>query len=228
MARGSSDSTGEAFELRAAGRPDVRGFLHRPVRASGDGVVLTHGAGGNARMPLLVALAGAFAEAGVTALRCDLPFRQKRATGPPSPQGAARDREGLRHAVQALRPLCGGRVALGGQSYGGRMASVLVGDEPALASGLLLLSYPLHPPGKSDDLRIEHLPRIRVPVLFVHGDRDPFGSPAELARARALIPARTELITVKGGHDLGWGRRRGDAELPSRVVATLSSLVGPS
>ncbi|MGH7389061.1 MAG: alpha/beta hydrolase family protein [Candidatus Rokuibacteriota bacterium] len=188
--------------------------------------MLTHGAGGHCGMPLLVALAGAFAEGGVTVLRCDLPYRQKRAGGPPSPQGAGRDREGLRHAVHALRATCGGRVFVGGQSYGGRMASMLVAEEPAPAQALLLLSYPLHPPGKPDDLRIEHLPRIRVPAMFVHGDADPFGTPGELARARALIPARTELVTVRGGHDLGWGRRRGDAELPPRVVATFRALVG--
>src|SRR5262245_15254551 len=235
MTRGGSESagkefgagaTGELFEARAGDLPDVCGFLHRPGSPTGDGIVLTHGAGGNARMPLLVALAGAFADDGVTALRCDLPYRQKRATGPPSPQGAARDREGLRHAVRALRAICGGRLFLGGQSYGGRMASMLVADEPAPVSALLLLSYPLHPPGKPEDLRSAHLPRVRVPVLFVLGDRDPFGSPGELERARSLIPARTELITVKGGHDLGWSQRRGDAGLPSRVVAALRSLAG--
>lgn len=225
MAR-TSGQVGEKFEARAAGRPDVRGFLHRPVRPSGDGLVLTHGAGGNAGMPLLVALGGAFAEAGVTVLRCDLPYRQKRVTGPPSPHGAGLDREGLSHAVHALRETCGGRLFLGGQSYGGRMASMLVADEPALVAGLLLLSYPLHPPGKLDDVRSGHLPRVRVPALFVHGDRDPFGSPEELAPARALIPAATELIGVEGGHDLGWGPRRGDATLPARVVAAFQSLVG--
>jgi uncharacterized protein len=223
---GRSVSDGEAFAAVAAGWPDVRGFLHRPGRPAGDGLVLTHGAGGNAGMPLLVALAGAFAEAGVTVLRCDLPYRQKRATGPPSPQGAARDREGLRHAVRALGELCGGRLFLGGQSYGGRMASMLAADEPALVAGLLLLSYPLHPPGKPEDVRSAHLPRVRVPALFVSGDRDPFGSLEELAPARALIPAATELIGVKGGHDLGWGRRRGDAALPARVVGAFRSLVG--
>ncbi len=217
---------GEQFEAREAGQPDVRGVLHRPLNPTGDGLVLTHGAGGHAGMPLLVAVAGAFVEHGVAVLRCDLPFRQERATGPPSPRSGGRDRDGLRHAVRALGGVCAGRLFLGGQSYGGRMASMLVADEPALAAGLLLLSYPVHPPGKPGNVRAAHLPRLRVPALFVHGESDPFGSIDELAVARGLIAAPTELVVAKGGHDLGWGRGRGDPALPARVAATFRSLVG--
>src|SRR6202521_4809384 len=85
--------------------PHVRGFLHRPALPSGDGLVLTHGAGSNSKAPLLVALAEAFAGAGVTVLRCDLPYRQSRPYGPPRPGDAAHDREGLRNAVSVLRKL---------------------------------------------------------------------------------------------------------------------------
>src|SRR5436305_1072224 len=132
--------------------PAVRGFLHRPAEPSGDGLVLTHGAGGNCNAPLLVALGEKFADAGWTVLRCDLPFRQLRPTGPPRGNGSE-DRDGLRRAVEALRKLVPGRVFLGGQSYGGRQASMLAAAEPGLADGLLLLSYPLHPPGKPAQLR---------------------------------------------------------------------------
>jgi len=97
--------------------PAVRGFLHRPARPSDDGIVLTHGAGGNCNAPLLVALAEQFANAGWTVLRCDLPFRQARPTGPPRGDGRE-DRDGLRRAVSVLRKLLTGRVVLGGQSYG--------------------------------------------------------------------------------------------------------------
>src|SRR5580692_4513969 len=128
----------------------VRGFLHRPAEAGGPGLVLTHGAGGNCRMPLLVAAAETFAEAGVTVLRCDLPFRQRRPTGPPSPSGAAGDRTGLREAVVALRRSVAGPIFLGGQSYGGRQATILAAEEPSVADGVLLFSYPLHPPGKPE------------------------------------------------------------------------------
>src|SRR5580704_12425594 len=108
----------------------VRGFLHRPETVGGPGLVLTHGAGGNCRMPLLVAAAEAFTEAGLTVLRCDLPFRQRRPSGPPSPSGAAADRAGLREAAAMLRRTVVGPVFLGGQSYGGRQATMLAADEP--------------------------------------------------------------------------------------------------
>src|SRR5579864_2319665 len=167
----------------------VRGFLHRPEEASGAALVLTHGAGGNCRTPLLVAAAEHFVEAGVTVLRCDLPFRQRRPTGPPSPSGAAADRAGLREAAGAMRRMVPGPVFLGGQSYGGRQATMLAADEPAVANALLLFSYPLHPPGKPERLRIEHFPRLGVPALFVSGTADPFGTPEELRSAVGLIPA---------------------------------------
>ena len=185
----------------------VRGFLHRPEQDGAAGLVLTHGSGGNCRMPLLVVAAEAFAAAGVTVLRYDLPFRQRRPTGPPSPSGAAADRAGLREAVEAMRRLVGGPVFLGGQSYGGRQATMLAADEPSVANALLLFSYPLHPPGKPERLRTEHFPRLTIPALFVSGTADPFGTPEELRNAVALIPAKTQLIAIDGaGHDLKRGR----------------------
>ena len=185
----------------------VRGFLHRAPGGVERGLVLTHGAGGNCRMPLLVAVATAFCEGGFDVLRCDLPFRQRRPNGPPSPSGAAADREGLRLAVAALRELGPRRIIMGGQSYGGRQATVLAADQPDLVEGLLLLSYPLHPPGRPERLRTEHFPRLHVPCLFVQGTVDPFGSPSELRDAISRVPALTQVITVDGaGHDLKRGR----------------------
>jgi uncharacterized protein len=201
-------------------RPGVHGFLHRPESANGDGLVLTHGAGGNCQAPLLAAAAEAFAAAGMTVLRCDLPFRQRRPKGPPSPAGAAADRAGLRAALDSLREGVSGRVFLGGQSYGGRQASMLLAEEPSLAAGLLLLSYPLHPPGKPERLRTEHFPGLRVPAVFVQGSADPFGSPDELRPHLALIPAPTQLIPVEGaGHDL----KRGRFDLAAMVSALLQT-----
>src|SRR5271167_723887 len=143
--------------------PAVRGFLHYPRTTSGDALVLTHGAGSNSQAPILVAMAVAFAEAGFTVLRCDLPYRQERPHGPPSPGGSARDREGLLNAVQALAELDSfNRVFLGGHSYGGRQASMLAAADPGLVEGLLLLSYPLHPPRKPAQVRTAHFPALRT------------------------------------------------------------------
>lgn len=198
---------------------NVRGFLHRPENPGGPGLVLTHGAGGDCRMPLLVAAAEAFAAVGMTVLRCDLPFRQRRPKGPPSPSGAAADRAGLREAVAALRQTITGPVFLGGQSYGGRQATMLAADEPGVADALLLFSYPLHPPGKPERLRTEHFPRLSVPALFVSGTADPFGSPDELRAAVGLIPVPTRIITIDGaGHDL----KRGRFDLAAGAAALLT------
>src|SRR5215467_5954632 len=87
--------------------PAVRGFLHIPENANGNGLILTHGAGANAQAPLLRSLADVFAAAGFPVLRCDLPFRQTRSFGPPGPGDAARDRAGLKNAVAALRTILG-------------------------------------------------------------------------------------------------------------------------
>jgi len=183
----------------------VRGYLHRPDQACGDGLVLTHGAGGNCRSDLLISIADVFARGGIFVLRYDLPFRQRKSFGPPLPRSAGTDREGLRDAVEALRTVAG-RISLGGHSYGGRQASILAAERPGLAAGLLLLSYPLHPPRKPDELRTAHFPNLFTPAVFVHGTEDPFGSVEELRAAVATIPAKTELVTVEhAGHELKKG-----------------------
>jgi predicted alpha/beta-hydrolase family hydrolase len=205
----------EAFE--AAG---VRGVLHRPSVANGDAFALTHGAGSNANAPLLVRMATALADAGYLALRYDLPFRMARPKGPPFPAMAARDREGVRQAVDALRKLAGGRVFAGGHSYGGRqtaMAAAEHGVPGELASGLLLLSYPLHPPRKPEQMRTAFFPELRTPALFVHGTADPFGTVEELRAAITAIPAHTDLLVVEGaGHDL---KNAPAADIPERFRA---------
>jgi uncharacterized protein len=207
-------SSVEPFDDDSVG-PAVHGFLHRPAGPTGRGLVLAHGAGSDCDAPVLVTVAEAFARDGVTVLRCDLPFRQARETGPPSPALAARDREGLRRAVTALRPFVAGPIALGGHSYGGRQASMLAADDPTLVEALLLLSYPLHPPRRPRQRRVQHFASLSMPALFVHGSRDPFGSIAEMEEARRSIPSRTALVTVEGaGHDL----LRGGADVPLATI----------
>ena len=207
--------------------PAVRGFLHPPANPNGDALILTHGAGSDCTAPLLVALSETFSGHGCVVLRCDLPFRQERRAGPPFPGDAERDRAGLRNAIAVVRKSIAGRIFLGGHSYGGRQATMLCAAEPELASGLLLLSYPLHPPRKPDQLRIQHLPNLRTPSLFVHGTRDPFGSIEEIAKAMQLIPAKTELMKVEGaGHDLGIKAKGQTLELPAIILAKFEGMFG--
>lgn len=203
-----------------AGEPAVRGILHRARNQKGHGIVLTHGAGSNSNSPLLIALADALA-ADITVLRCDLPFRQARPQGPPL-RTQERDQQGLRRAIEVLRKIVSGRVFLGGHSYGGRMATLLAAQQPNIASGLLLLSYPLHPPGKPQQLRTAHFPEVHTKSLFIHGARDGFATREEMQSALRLMGAETRLVTIEGaGHELMTKKNR--AQLTAEVSEKFQS-----
>jgi len=200
----------------------VRGVLHQPDNPTGEAIALTHGASANCNTPLLTKLARAFAEAGLVVLRYDLPFRQQRLKGPPSPAKAAQDRAGVAQAVDALRRMVRGRVFAGGHSYGGRQTAMAASERPDMVAALLLLSYPLHPPGKPEKPRTDYFPALRTPALFVHGSSDPFGSLDELTAAVKLIAARTELLPVeRAGHDLARA-----AGLGQEILVKLRTLAG--
>jgi uncharacterized protein len=207
--------------------PFVRGLLHEPASPNGKGLVITHGSGSNCKAPILVALAETFSQAGYAVLRCDLPYRQDRPYGPPGPRDAKRDQAGLKNAVDALKKcLRNGDVFLGGVSYGGRQASMLCAAEPGLTPGLLLLSYPLHPPGKPAQLRTQHFFGLKTPTLFVQGTRDPFGTIAEIEQALKLIPGKTKLVVEENaGHDLGFKGKANAKNLPAIVLAEFQSFL---
>ena len=197
----------------------IRGVLHRPEQESGDAIVLTHGAGTDSGSALLVRLAHAFAENGHLVLRYDLPFRIERKT--PNPKQAVRDREGVLAAIESARRLVKGRVIAAGHSYGGRQSAMLAAERPGAADGLLLLSYPLHPPDKPQQKRTDYFPNLRTPALFAHGTKDPFGTIEELREAIASIPARTDVLVVEGAaHDL-----KRAADLGTEMLGRLATLV---
>jgi predicted alpha/beta-hydrolase family hydrolase len=157
------------------------------------GLLLAPGAGADRDQATLVALDRAATAAGVATERMDFPYRKagRRATDRPAVLvQAVRDEA----AALARRRK---RLVLGGRSMGGRMCSMAVADGLA-AAGLLLISYPLHPPGKPASLRTEHFPQLEVPCLFVSGTRDAFGSPAELEAATAAIPGPVTHVWVEG------------------------------
>lgn len=197
-------------------------MLHRPDQPNEDAFALTHGAGSNMNAPLLVRLSGALEDAGYLVLRYDLPFRRARPKGPPFPAQAARDREGIVHAVEELRKLTNGRIFAGGHSYGGRQTAMAAAERAGMAAALMLLSYPLHPPNRPEQKRTQFFGELRLPILFVHGTADPFGSIEELRDAMTLIQAPTDLLPVEGaGHDL---KRAPD--LSPDMLARLHALVG--
>ena len=212
----------QSFVDDTPGEAPVRGFLHRAATTGEGFLVLTHGAGGNCSAPLLVSLAEKFAASGLTVLRCDLPYRQRRPRGAPSPADAKTDQAGLRRAVELMKKQFAGRAFFGGSSYGGRQASMLVAAEPSLVEGLLLLSYPLHPPGRPEKLRTAHFPGMQTPTLFVSGTKDTFGSIQELEAAIKLIPARTKLVAVTGAPH-GLSQKAKSEEVTQTVVREFRS-----
>ena len=183
------------------------------------GVLLTHGAGSDRAHPTLVAIEAALAPLPVE--RIDFPYRRRGPRRPP-------DRAPVLVAavVEAAGDLAGrvgtgtDRLVLGGRSMGGRMCSMAVA-EGLPAAGLVLVGYPLHPPGRPERPRTGHLPDLRLPCLFVSGTRDPFATPAELEAATAAIPGPVTHRWVEGGrHDL----RGADAEVAACVAAWIEAL----
>ncbi|MGV0644379.1 alpha/beta family hydrolase [Mycolicibacterium sp. XJ2546] len=181
----------------------IAGIAHEPATAPTGVVVLTHGAGGSRDSPLLTRICDQWARRGWLAVRYNMPYRRRRPKGPPSGSANA-DQAGVAEAIAVARTLADGPMVAGGHSYGGRMTSIVVADQAVDIDVLTLFSYPLHPPGKPERLRTEHLPRITTPTVFTHGTSDAFGTIAELGTAAALIAARTEIVEVTGArHDLG-------------------------
>lgn len=169
------------YEFAGGGRAGTRaGTRDRAV-------LLAHGAGADMHSANLAAFADALAVAKIPVLRFNFPYVT---AGRKSPDRAAVLDAAVREAHAELMrrtKLPADRLVLGGRSMGGRYASMLAADPAIGALGLLLLGYPLHPPGKPDQPRVEHFPQLRMPVLFVSGTRDAFGTPAELrAAARAI------------------------------------------
>ena len=168
-------------------------------------LVVAHGAGAGMDHPFLVGFCRAMGEAGVGTLRFNFPYIER---GRRSPDPERVLRETWLAAFEDASERAGPRPVLaGGKSLGGRIASMCVADGMP-AAGLVFLGYPLHPPGKPEQLRVAHLPKISVPVLVVQGERDPFGTPDELRPHLATIPAPVTLHVVeRGDHSLAPSRK---------------------
>ena len=185
------------------GLDQIAGVAHEPDGTPSGVVVLTHGAGGSRESPLLQKLCDEWARRGWLAVRYNLPYRRRRPKGPPSGSAVA-DRAGIVEAITVCRDLADGPLIAGGHSYGGRQTSMVVAENAPPVDLLTLFSYPVHPPGKPERTRTEHLPDIAVPTVFTHGTSDPFGTLDEARAAAALIAAPTEIVEIAGArHDLG-------------------------
>jgi predicted alpha/beta-hydrolase family hydrolase len=181
-------------------------------------LLLTPGAGSSRTHHTLEAIEAAVAPLPVA--RVDFPYRKAGRRAPdraPVLLQCVRDEAAALVAATGIGP---DRLVLGGRSMGGRMCSMAVADGLP-AAGLVLISYPLHPPGKPERLRTEHLPRLEVPCLFVSGDRDSFGTPAELEAATATIAGPVTHVWIPGGrHELD----RVDDAITAAVASWMATL----
>jgi predicted alpha/beta-hydrolase family hydrolase len=179
-------------------------------------LLLTPGAGSSRDHPALVAIERAVT---VPVARIDFPYRREGRRAPDrAPVLVACIREEAAGLVRSAK-IRANRLALGGRSMGGRMCSMAVA-EGLPAAALVLVSYPLHPPGKPEQRRVEHLAEVTVPTLFVHGTRDPFATPEELEAAGELVAGPVTHVWIDGGrHDL----KGADVEVASAVAAFLRS-----
>ena len=179
-------------------------------------VLLTPGASATRDHPSLVIIDGELEAAGVAVQRIDLPSSR------PGPKVLQTITDGAA-ALAARAGVAPAQVVLGGRSFGGRMCSVAAaGGTPAL--GLALLSYPLHPPGRPQQLRTEHFPQLAIPCLFVSGTRDAFGTPEELEAATAAIPGPVTHVWIDGGDH---GMRRHNRDVARAVRDWVLRLDGP-
>ncbi|MTV27147.1 dienelactone hydrolase [Nitriliruptoraceae bacterium ZYF776] len=175
----------------------VTAAVHAPA-GEGPAVLLAPGAGGDLEGAGLVALAEVLAELGCTVVRANLPYREA------GQRGAPRADRSVGHYAQLLAA-ARAEVApdaswiVGGKSYGGRVASLGVAEGQIAADGLLFYGYPLHPPGKPEQLRTDHWPAIRVPTLFLQGSHDTFGTADEVRPHLTRLPRRATLVAVEGG-----------------------------
>jgi hypothetical protein len=189
------------------------------TRSSPAGLILTPGSSARRDHPGLLAVDHVVTDAGIAVERIEFPSQAAGKRRPDPPEVCIQTIRAASVALAARLNVAPGRLALGGRSMGGRMCSMAVA-EGLDAAALVLISYPLHPPGRPDRLRTAHFPQLHLPCLFVSGRRDAFATPAELENETAAIPGPVTLMFVDGDHSL----RKRESEVADIVGPWLTAL----
>jgi predicted alpha/beta-hydrolase family hydrolase len=177
-------------------------YTAAPENRAGIALLLAHGAGGNQMSPFMVDYANGLAERGIDAVTFNFVYSEQKRRLPDRNdrlEGCWRTVIAAARAGGVSPEIARGPIAIGGKSMGGRIASQVAAAEDDGIMGLVALGYPLHPPGKPEQLRTKHLSAIAVPILIVQGERDAFGTPDELRPVLRPLKAKTELFVVAGG-----------------------------
>lgn len=248
-------SASRALGLSIEGQGPVTALRYEGTAAPGQAeapvLVLAHGAGAGQRSPFMVRMAGALAARHVTVITFDFPYMQAGRRAPDRQPVLEAAWRAVIRALAAAGHAHAGQVVIGGKSMGGRIAShVLSGtageagdsrlagdavstDAPEaaivpLVAGLVLLGYPLHPPGDHARLRVAHLPLLRAPTLVVQGTRDEFGTADEVRRAFSVVPAPVEWLVIDGANHsfkVPKGAPRSNAEVLEDIADAVARFV---
>jgi predicted alpha/beta-hydrolase family hydrolase len=185
-------------------------------------LVLAHGAGAGQKHPFMVATANGLAARGIDVVTFDFPYMHAKRGAPDKAPVLEHCFRAVIEAGRSIKGLSRHRLFIGGKSMGGRMATHLGAQELPDLNGIVVLGYPLHPPGQRAKLRVAHLPAIAVPVLIVQGEKDVFGSPSELEPHLKVLKAAVTLHPVDGAdHSLTVRSKRG-AEVFDGILTTIS------
>lgn len=200
---------------------ETAGTVYEPSAPRDSLLVLAHGAGAGRRHPFMVAAAQGLANRGIHVMTFDFPYMHDRRKVPDRTPVLESSFRSAIAAAMSQPGLAGRALFLGGKSMGGRMATHLGAQQDGV-SGIVVLGYPLHPPGKPDQLRVSHWPAIAVPLLIVQGERDPFGTPAEFDAPLTTMPRGATLHVVPGGDHSLAVRGRGQAAVFESVLDTVA------
>jgi len=232
----------ETRSILVAGGTSVTAVAYLAATSAPATLVLGHGAGANQSSDFMVGFANGLAARGLDVVTFNFPFTE-RGKKLPDPQPVLEEcYRAVLSDVSADRRLGSRPLLIGGKSLGGRVATHLaaslaidagsVSTWPTRLRGLVLLGYPLHPPGRPQQVRVSHLPAIRHPMLFVQGAKDAFGTPAELQTFVNVLPARCEIYPVdRGGHSFDVPKRSGIpqdavyAAIQDRIVEWIRAVI---
>ena len=189
------------FTIQVTDAESVTARLYFAVKTERNRVslILGHGAGANQLSGFMRLFAAGLAERGLDVVTFNFLYTEQ---GRKIPDPAPRLESCYRAVIDAVvkhKKLKGNRLVIGGKSMGGRIASQVAASQPADIDGLVFLGYPLHPPGRPDKLRSEHLPKIKAPMLFVQGSRDAFGTKQEIEALIKKLKLPAELYSIEGG-----------------------------
>lgn len=189
--------------------------------------VLAHGAGAGQKHPFMVATAKGLAARGIDVVTFDFPYMHAKRGGPDKAPVLERCFKAVIDASRNITGLSRHSLFIGGKSMGGRMATHLGAQDVEGLKGIVVLGYPLHPPGAPDKLRVAHLPEISVPVLIVQGERDAFGSPAELEpHLKTMKKAKGTLHPIAGADHSLTVRGKGGVKVFEGILSVISDWMG--